>query len=99
MRVVAGDRKGMPLKAITGNTTRPTTDKVKESGVKVEFTPAFDEYMTEAGYDPAYGARPVKRLIQRELVNKIAVAVLNGNISRGGKVKVDVENGEIVLKN
>lgn len=73
--------------------------KLEESGVKVEFTPAFDEYMTEAGYDPAYGARPVKRLIQRELVNKIAVAVLNGNISRGGKVKVDVENGEIVLKN
>ena len=73
--------------------------KLEESGVKVEFTPAFDEYMTEAGYDPAYGARPVKRLIQRELVNKIAVAVLNGNISRGGKVKVDVENGEIVLNN
>ena len=72
--------------------------RLAESGVGVEFSAAFEEYLSDKGYDPAYGARPVKRLMQRELVNKMAVAVLNGEIKRGGTVRVDVSNGEVVLR-
>ena len=72
--------------------------RLAESGVEVEFTPAFEEYLSDKGYDPAYGARPVKRLMQRELVNKMAVGVLDGSVKRGGKVLVDVLDGEVVLK-
>ena len=72
--------------------------RLAESGVEVEFTPAFEEYLSDKGYDPAYGARPVKRLMQRELVNKMAVGVLDGSVKRGGKVLVDVLDGEVVLR-
>ena len=54
-------------------------------------------HMSDAGYDPAFGARPIKRLMQRELVNKMAVEVLKGSIKRGSTVKVDVSDGKIVL--
>ena len=47
-------------------------EKLAANGVTVSFTKAFEDYMTDKGYDPAYGARPVKRLMQRELVNLIA---------------------------
>ncbi|MCQ2154724.1 MAG: AAA family ATPase, partial [Bacteroidales bacterium] len=72
--------------------------RLAESGVGVEFSAAFEEYLSDKGYDPAYGARPIKRLMQRELVNKMAVAVLNGEIKRGGTVRVDVADGEVVLR-
>ena len=71
--------------------------KMEETGVQLSFTPAFEEYMSDKGYDPAYGARPVKRLMQRELVNLLAVAVLDGRVKRGSKVAVDVKNGEVTL--
>ncbi len=73
-------------------------DRLSESGVQVEYTPAFEEYLSDKGYDPAYGARPVKRLMQRELVNKMAVGVLAGSVKRGGSVLVDVLDGEVVLR-
>lgn len=74
------------------------SDRLAESGVGVEFTPAFEEYMSDKGYDPAYGARPVKRVMQRELVNRMAVAVLEGTIHRGSTVTVDVSGGEVTLR-
>ena len=55
--------------------------------------------MVENGYDPEYGARPVKRLIQRELVNQLAKATLEGRIRKGSRIEVDCENGQSVLRN
>ena len=72
-------------------------DKMADSGVTVDFTPAFEEYMSDKGYDPAYGARPINRVMQRELVNKMAIAILNGSIGRGATVHVDVKDGEVIL--
>lgn len=73
-------------------------EKLADSGVDISFTSRFEDYMSEEGYDPAFGARPVKRLMQRELVNKLAIAVLDGSVKRGSKVNIDVEGGNIVLK-
>ena len=54
--------------------------------------------MTDKGYDPAYGARPVKRLMQRELVNLIAKAVLDGSVHRESVIEVDVSDGIIQVR-
>lgn len=72
--------------------------KMTDNGIDISFTDAFREYISEKGFDPAYGARPVKRIIQRELVNMLAKSLLNGEISRDSKVVVDVSAGEIVIK-
>ncbi len=71
--------------------------KLDENGVGIRFTEEFEDYMTTEGYDPAYGARPIKRLMQRELVNLIAKAILEGRVSKGSTVKVDVRDGQVVI--
>ena len=73
--------------------------KLSEDGVEISFTPAFEDYMTDMGYDPAFGARPIKRVIQRELVNQLAKAILDGTVHRDSVIEADVAGGEIVLKN
>ena len=73
--------------------------KLSESGVTLAFTPAFEDHMVEHGYDPAYGARPVKRLMQRELVNLLAKNILEGTIRKDSTVTVDVSGGEVVVRN
>ena len=71
--------------------------RLEQSGIEVQFTPAFEDYMTEHGYDPAYGARPVKRLMQRELVNLLAQRILDGTIRKDSAVKVDGSGGEVIV--
>ena len=63
------------------------------------YTRAFEDDMVENGYDPVFGARPVKRLIQRELVNKLAREILEGKIHKESAIEVDSANGETVLRN
>ena len=71
--------------------------KLDENGVGIKFTEAFEDYMTNEGYDPAYGARPIKRLMQRELVNLIAKAILEGKVSKGMTITVDVKDGQVII--
>ena len=73
--------------------------RLADNGITLEFTPAFEDHMVEHGYDPAYGARPVKRLIQRELTNLLAQKILEGSIRKDSTVKVDASGGEVILKN
>ena len=73
--------------------------KLEDENVELSFTKAFEDDMVENGYDPEYGARPVKRLIQRELVNQLAKAILEGRIRKDSRIEVDCENGQTVLRN
>ena len=73
--------------------------KLSDNGITVTFTPAFEDYMVEHGYDPAYGARPVKRLMQRELVNLLAKSILDGTVRRDGAITVDAAGGQVLLRN
>ena len=73
--------------------------RLADSGVSLEFTPAFEDHMVDHGYDPSYGARPVKRLMQRELVNLLAKNILEGTIHKDSVVTVDVSGGEVVVRN
>ena len=74
--------------------------RLEQDGVELKYTRAFEDNMVENGYDPDFGARPVKRLIQRELVNKLAKAVLEGSVHKSSAIEVDcTPEGEVLLRN
>ena len=73
--------------------------KLEEKGVRIVFTDRFDDYMSGKGYDPDYGARPIKRLLQRELVNQLATGILNGDVRKDSDILVDFRDGKVVLTN
>ena len=73
--------------------------KLEEKGVRIVFTDRFDDYMSGWGYDPDYGARPIKRLLQRELVNQLATGILNGDVRKDSDILVDFRDGKVVLTN
>ena len=75
------------------------THRLSEDGVTLSFTKAFEDYMTVRGYDPAYGARPVKRMLQRELVNQLATAVLDGSVKKDSDIEVDAVDDKVVIRN
>ena len=73
--------------------------KLEDENVVLSYTKAFEDDMVENGYDPVYGARPVKRLIQRELVNKLAREILEGKVHKDSAIEVDSVDGQTVLRN
>ncbi len=72
--------------------------RLSENGVTVTFTKSFEDYMSTKGYEPAYGARPIKRLMQRELVNMLAKSILDGQVRKDSVIQVDVQDGQIVIR-
>ena len=76
---------------------RDLQEKLSENGVSIEFTEGFEEYMTTKGYEPAYGARPIKRLMQKELINILAKSILDGHVHRDSTILIDVRDGQIVV--
>ena len=71
--------------------------KLSENGVTVTFSQEFEDYMSTKGYEPAYGARPIKRLMQKELVNLLAKSILDGHVHRNSVILVDVKDGQIFM--
>ena len=71
--------------------------RVEEKGIKVSLTVRAKELLGNLGYDPTYGARPLKRVIQRQLVDKLALKLLEGEFAEGDEIEVDVEDGELVF--
>lgn len=76
---------------------REVKSKLAENGIEVNFSKEFVDYLAEKGYDPAYGARPIKRILQRELVNRLATEILKGTISKESKINVDIKGGELTI--
>ena len=73
-------------------------EKLAENGVSVDFTEGFVNYMSTKGYEPQYGARPIKRLMQKELINLLAKSILDGHVRRDSVITVDVADGQIVVR-
>ena len=69
--------------------------RVAERGVDVSLTNAARDLLGELGYDPAYGARPLKRVISKQLVDPLALALLKGDFTSGDHIDVDAEAGEL----
>ncbi|MFG3206386.1 ATP-dependent Clp protease ATP-binding subunit [Streptomyces sp. NPDC048192] len=91
------------FRQLTGAQLRQITDLLLEStrrlldgqGVSVDFTDAAVDWIAERGYQPEYGARPLRRTIQREVDNQLSRLLLNGTISEGSRVTVDVRDGRL----
>jgi ATP-dependent Clp protease ATP-binding subunit ClpB len=72
---------------------------VAESGISMQFSDYVLEFLAEQGFDPQYGARPLKRLIQKEIVNTLSKRILSANIDKTRPVLVDVFDGVVVFRN
>ncbi len=70
---------------------------IKEKNVYIRLTDSAKEYFTEIGFDPVYGARPLKRTLQREILNPLALKILDGTFKEGDTAEVDFEGDKIVF--
>jgi ATP-dependent Clp protease ATP-binding subunit ClpB len=73
-------------------------ERLAERRIELELTDAAKEHLAEAGWDPAYGARPLKRAIQRLLENPLALELLEGRFAEGDTVRVDMHGDELVFE-
>ena len=72
--------------------------RVRERGIEIELTADARTLIGNLGYDPTYGARPLKRVIQKRLVDKLALAILEGRFATGDTVLVDARDGDLVFE-
>ena len=72
-------------------------EKLEENGVAIEFTEEFEDYMSTKGYEPAYGARPIKRLMQKELINILAKSILEGQVRKDSVILISMHDGQIAV--
>ena len=70
-----------------------------KSGINLEFTDYALEFLADQGFDPQFGARPLKRLIQKEIVNALSKRILAGDIDKTHPVLVDVFDNTVVFRN
>jgi ATP-dependent Clp protease ATP-binding subunit ClpB len=73
-------------------------DRLAERRLTIELTDEAKEAVAEAGWDPAYGARPLKRAVQRLIENPLALRLLGGEFADGDTVRVDARDGELVFE-
>ena len=77
---------------------RELSERLKATGLEVKYSDDLKKHLSQTGYDPEYGARPLKRLIQRELGNILSEFILKGNYEQGTKLIADYKMGSIELK-
>ena len=73
-------------------------ERLKEKQLKLQMTPAARDYVVEAGYDPIYGARPLKRFLQSRVETMVAREIIAGTVSPGSCLVIDSQDGRLVLK-
>ena len=72
---------------------------VAKNGIDLRFSDYALDYLAENGYDPQFGARPLKRLVQKEIINQLSRRILAGDIDKSVPVMVDVFDGTVVFRN
>jgi len=72
--------------------------RLAERKLTLELTDAAKDVLAEAGWDPTYGARPLKRALQRLVENPLAQRLLEGEFAEGDTIRIDAENGELVFE-
>ncbi len=86
------------IEQIVGLLTRELEKRLGEQEIGLELTPAAREFTARAGYDPVYGARPLKRYLQREVETRIGRALVGGDIGPGDRVVIDVDGGSLAIR-
>lgn len=87
------------IKGIINIQLQQLKELVAKNGMILEFSDYALDYLAEQGYDPQFGARPLKRLIQKEIVNLLSKKILGGDIDRSKPVLIDVFDGVVVIRN
>lgn len=72
--------------------------RLKAKGIEVDFTQSLRDYVASYGFDPVFGARPVKRVIQNKIEDELALQIIEGKIKPGIKANISYENSQIVVK-
>ena len=85
------------IKEIVGLLLKKTQDKLKDKGFNIDFEDEVIKFIADVGFDRLYGARPLKRVIQNMIENKLAGEMLSGKFVKGDKIKVKLKKGEIIF--
>ena len=72
--------------------------RLADKKIVIALTDKAKEYLAKEGFDPVYGARPLKRIIQRDIQNPLALKLIDGTFKEGDKVRVDAEKGKLVFE-
>ncbi|MEG3626748.1 ATP-dependent Clp protease ATP-binding subunit [Streptomyces poriticola] len=96
--VVFRQLSGDQLRQITSLLLEQTRRMVRAQGITVDFTDAAVDWLAERGFQPEYGARPLRRTIQREVDNELSRLLLDGRVGEGGRVTVDVADGRLAFR-
>ena len=84
---------------IVGLQLKSVTKMLAQQGITMDATPEAIEYLSEKGYDPQFGARPVKRVIQKDVLNELSKEILSGKITTDSIVLIDAFDGKLVFRN
>lgn len=84
---------------IVGMQIRSLSKMLAENGIELKVTPKAQQWLSQQGYDPAYGARPVKRTIQRYVVNDLSKKILSGDVNKEHPIVIDSANDTLTYKN
>ncbi|MGM0582400.1 MAG: ATP-dependent chaperone ClpB [Bacteroidota bacterium] len=87
------------LRQIVSIQWKEIQNRLKENGVQIDATNDVLDYLGRVGYDPQFGARPLKRVMQRTILNQLSKQILAGEISNDSTVLVEMENDEILFRN
>ncbi|WP_329222323.1 ATP-dependent Clp protease ATP-binding subunit [Streptomyces sp. NBC_01485] len=96
--VVFRQLTGEQLRRITDLLLEKTRRLVHARGITVEFGDTAVDWLAERGYQPEYGARPLRRTIQREVDNELSRLLLDGRVAQGDRVRVEVEDGRLAFR-
>jgi ATP-dependent Clp protease ATP-binding subunit ClpA len=86
------------VERIVGKMIRELESQLADKSVAITLTPAARKWLAEQGYDPAFGARPMRRLIMKEIGDVLTEEILFGKLSKGGKVQVGCSKGKITFE-
>ncbi|MDI5894719.1 ATP-dependent chaperone ClpB [Flavobacterium algoritolerans] len=84
---------------IVGLQLKNVTKMLAQQGITMDATPEAIAYLSEKGYDPQFGARPVKRVIQRDVLNELSKEILSGKITTDSIILIDAFDGKLVFRN
>jgi ATP-dependent Clp protease ATP-binding subunit ClpB len=97
--IVVFDLLGLDeLRTIVDIQVRLLSERLAQRGLTLELTDAARDRLATAGYDPAFGARPLRRLIQREIQDPLAMRLLSGEVQEGDRIVVDAEDEALVFR-
>jgi len=71
--------------------------RLKQKNIILEFTQTLKDFLAKEGYDINYGARPLKRVIQNQILDELALEIIEGKIKEGQKVKIDVKRDKVII--